>query len=217
LTVATATTTTTPTGIEQPVTTAPVTVSPTTVHRATVPPPTHEVTFRPTTTLPPITAPVLGGLAGGPNSGPLGPEECTATSGLGVTAGAEVASGGHQGFPIIFTNNGSSSCLIFGFPSAVTLTASGAAGQIVELSQNGTLGGLSPNVGVVPFVTLDAGQTASALIEGTTAASCASYPAISVTAPNDSVAVRVQLSKPLGGCSQIQIHPVVPGSNGTGS
>jgi hypothetical protein len=81
----------------------------------------------------------------------------------------------------------------------------------------GYLGGL-PFGNSPAVVELAPGETASALVEGTdvpsgTATSCSRYPALLVTPPDDTESVLVHIGMP--GCSQIEVHPVVPGVTGT--
>jgi hypothetical protein len=90
------------------------------------------------------------------------------------------------------------------------------------------MGGLGPSVTAIPRVPLGPGQVASAIVEGTdnpigAQTSCPYYPYLLVTPP--SLTEHVQLTVfGLGtqpgyvgfpGCSEIEVHPVVPGSKGT--
>jgi hypothetical protein len=79
------------------------------------------------------------------------------------------------------------------------------------------------------MIILRPAQSAAAIVEGTdnplgTASSCASYPALLVTPPNLTTASRVAVSglggiddQGLPGCSQIEVHPLLPGRSGRSS
>lgn len=132
---------------------------------------------------------------------------------------------GHQDQVILFTNQSQSTCTLSGYPGVAGLDAHGNQVVQAERTLSGYLGGLQNGATTPPTVTLNPGQTASATVEGTdnpigSATSCPYYPALLVTPPNLTESVRVTVSdlgtNPPGlpGCSQIEVHPVVPGSNG---
>lgn len=137
---------------------------------------------------------------------------------LTVSAGPMGAGLGHAGLPILFNNSGTRTCTLSGYPGIAALDAGGNQVAQAQRTPNGYLGGLPSDSTPLPVVELPAGQTASALVEGTnnpvgTAASCPTYPQILVTPPNETHSVT--LGGGLRGCSQLQIHPVVPGTTGS--
>ena len=132
---------------------------------------------------------------------------------------------GHQDQVILFTNQSQSTCSLSGYPGVAGLDAQGNQVVQAERTLSGYLGGLQNGATTPPTVTLAPGQTASVTVEGTdnpigSATSCPYYPALLVTPPNLTESVRVNVSgfgtNPPGfpGCSQIEVHPVVPGSSG---
>ncbi len=141
-------------------------------------------------------------------------------AGPNVGASGKMASSaaGHQGVVLLFVNNGSTSCVLYGYPGAAGLNAGGAQVVQAQRTLTGMMGGLAPGVTALPRVTLAPGQTASAVVEGTdvpsgTETSCPTYPSLLVTAPNAKVSVTIPLALP--GCSGLQVHPVVPGTSGS--
>jgi hypothetical protein len=157
-----------------------------------------------TTATTPATTPASAALCAGPN--------------VGVSGKMASAAAGHQGVVLLFVNNGSTSCVLHGYPGAAGLNASGAQVTQAQRTPAGMMGGLAPGVTALPRITLAHGQTASAVVEGTdvpsgTETSCPTYPSLLVTAPNTKVSVTIPLSLP--GCSGLQVHPVVPGTSGS--
>jgi len=104
-----------------------------------------------------------------------------------------------------------------GYPGVAALTTQGVQAQQAQRELNGYLGGLE-NSTTLPLVVLASGQTASALVEGTDnpvngASSCPSYPALLVTPPGFTVSTKVSVGG-FPGCSNLEVHPVVPGTSG---
>jgi hypothetical protein len=137
---------------------------------------------------------------------------------VGVSGKMASAAAGHQGIVLLFINNGSTSCVLYGYPGAAGLNASGAQVAQAQRTLTGMMGGLAPGVTALPRITLAPGQSASAVVEGTdvpsgTETSCPTYSSLLVTAPNAKVSVPIPLSLP--GCSGLQVHPVVPGTSGS--
>jgi len=125
---------------------------------------------------------------------------------------------GHQGVVLLFVNNGSTSCALSGYPGVAGLNASGTQIAQAQRTLTGMMGGLAPGVTAIPVVTLSAGQTASAVVEGTdvtngTETSCPTYASLLATPPNTMKSVPIPLSLP--GCSGLEVHPVVPGTSGS--
>jgi hypothetical protein len=137
---------------------------------------------------------------------------------LAISTGQPGAGLGHEGFPILFRNAGTSACTLQGYPGVAALEATGTQAQQAQRTPQGYLGGMDTGSTTPPLVTLAPGQSASALVEGTDmpsggATSCPTYPAVDVTPPTSTHTVRITSSLP--GCSQIQVHPVLPGTTGT--
>ncbi len=108
-----------------------------------------------------------------------------------------------------------------GYPGVVALDASGHQVAQAQRSPSGYFGGLPPGQTTPITVTLQPGSTASAQIEDTDnpingATSCPSYQAFLVTPPNDLQSVKVTDSNGFPGCSTLRVHPVVPGTTGSG-
>jgi Protein of unknown function (DUF4232) len=177
-------------------------------------------THSPMSTLPTTTA-----LPKGSTTTTAGDAVAPCHNGQIAVSGAGGGSGlGHQDQVILFTNQSQSTCALSGYPGVAGLDAQGNQAVQAERTPNGYLGGLQSGT-TTPSVSLAPGQTASAIVEGTdnpvgSATSCPSYPTLLVTPPNLTVSVRVTVTglgtNPPGlpGCSQIEVHPVVPGSSG---
>jgi hypothetical protein len=164
--------------------------------------PDTSVPGHPTTST--TTTPASAALCVGPN--------------VGVSGNMASSAAGHQGVVLLFVNNGSTSCVLYGYPGAAGLNASGAQVVQAQRTLTGMMGGLAPGVTALPRITLAPGQTASAVVEGTDVpsgneTSCPTYSSLLVTAPNAKVSVTIPLSLP--GCSGLQVHPVVPGTSGS--
>jgi hypothetical protein len=110
----------------------------------------------------------------------------------------------HADAVVTFTNTGSASCRIQGYPGVAALNAAGK-----QIRQAARATGLK-----IPLVTLAPGQTASAEITGNTA-SCtkpASVPGLLVTAPGQRTSTR--LGRYGSVCvNSLGIGPVHPGNS----
>ncbi|MHB1536389.1 MAG: DUF4232 domain-containing protein [Acidimicrobiales bacterium] len=180
-------------------------------------------TTTPTTSAPPATLPAT--TVPSSTTAPPGPSACTSSQ-IGVSLGSGGAGLGHVGYPVLFTNKGTTSCVLGGYPGVALLDASGHQAVQAMRTPGGYLGGLSSESTTPPVLTVAPGQTVSALLEGTdipvgAATSCPSYPAVLVTPPNQHVPILLQFAAaPVGfmgafpGCSTPEIHPVVSGSTG---
>jgi hypothetical protein len=135
---------------------------------------------------------------------------------LTVTSGSPHAGLGHVGVVLLFKNVGSETCTLFGYPGVAGLNAQGVQITQAVRTQNGYLGGAGQSVSDVILVPV---KTASAIVEGTdvptgNATTCPTYASLLVTPPNTTQSVKIDVSLP--GCSGLQVHPVVPGSTGSG-
>jgi hypothetical protein len=164
-----------------------------------------------TTTTPASVTPSTTAAAAG-----AGVPLCAGAS-VGVSGKEAPAAAGHLGVILLFVNDGTASCVLYGYPGVAGLNAGGAQLVQARRSPSGMLGGLGPGNTTIPRVTLSAGQTASAVVEGTDVPTgtepCASYPSLLVTPPNTRESVRIPWALP--GCQPIQVHPVVPGTSGS--
>jgi hypothetical protein len=144
--------------------------------------------------------------------------ECTASD-LRISATGGGAGLGHQSEILIFTNTGSATCFIQGYPGVAEIDQQSHILQNASRTPNGYLGGLGSNQSTPPRVTLHPGVAATALIEaldattsGTTACIGQSATAVLVTAPdqrsNTSVPVMLQA------CADFQVHPVTASADG---
>ena len=156
---------------------------------------------------------------------PTGPTTTTGSGGcttavLSVSLGRSDAGAGHVGTVVLFRNTGTGPCVLSGYPGVAALDAQGAQVAQARRTANGYLGGLQSGLTTGPTVTLTAGGEASALVEGTdvpsgSATSCPSYPAVLITPPGETHSVRLALAAPFPGCSDLLVHPVVPGTTGS--
>ena len=134
-----------------------------------------------------------------------------------VSLGGGSAGLGHAGEVVLFTNTGSSTCTLVGYPGAALVSATGRHGLLnIARTPQGYLGGLSPSDRVDPVVSLRPGGRASALLEGEDSSPpsggpCPRYEALLVTPPNQTVTIRLDQAFQI--CDP-QIHPVVSGTSG---
>lgn len=184
--------------------TAPATPPPTTA-TATAPTPQTTAASSPpptTVTTPPPAKP-----------NPTHTGTCLDT-GITVTATGPGYGLGHAGVTSLFTNTGAAPCTLHGYPRVAVLDATGH--QIVQAQRtfNGDIGGVL--AGGEPTVVLQHGQMASALVEGGVPASnssCQEEHGLLVTPPGGTIPT--QLTATLGvHCTDVQVHPVVSGTNG---
>jgi len=145
-----------------------------------------------------------------------GPAPCT-TAGLEVSSESGQGAMGHEDAPIVFRNRGAGKCRLSGYPGVAGLDDAGHQVTEARRTAHGFMGGLPLENQTPPIVELAPGETASALVEGTsrppdTVPSCASYAALLVTPPDETHSVRVAVALPA--CSGLEVHPVVPGPNG---
>jgi len=137
----------------------------------------------------------------------------------GTSTGAGL---GHVDQVILFTNISHVACTLTGYPGVAGLSSSGQQETQAKRTLSGYLGGLWNGATTPPRVSLTPGQAASAIVEGTdvtvgTETSCPVYDSFLVTPPNLTHSVRLVVSGGFPGCSPIEVHPVVPGTNGISS
>jgi uncharacterized protein DUF4232 len=174
-------------------------------------------------------APGTSGASSGHATGAAGsgsatsPQECAAAD-LTVTTGATEAAAGHSSLVLLFTNSGSASCFVRGYPGVAVQLRGGRAYRAVR-AMTGYMGGDAAPSPVQ--VQLAPGVTASALIEwlhfpqdgsaSVTAADCAGHGAVRllVTAPDRTVPARLAPPAPVSPiCWGFEVHPIVAGSAG---
>jgi hypothetical protein len=174
-------------------------------------------------------APTGGSSAGagsGPGGGPGAPTSgAQAGSGsrtpacgnadIKVSLGRGGAAMSHDASALQFTNVGSHTCTLQGYPGAAVMN-----GSALVLDATRTLNGYvgdERQLGSAPLVTLAPGAVASAMLEwvGDAGEPCYSNGSgtLEVTPPNTTatVALRPLTVGPAGVCAGFEIHPVVPG------
>jgi hypothetical protein len=137
---------------------------------------------------------------------------------LKLTAGRATSGSGHAGYVLIFTNTGQIACAMTGYPAVAILDARDR--QIIKAARtpNGYLGGLRHPKPALPATGLGPGGVASALLEGmvfdpTSTKGCPIEHALLGTAPSTTSPIKLVATTVI--CSQVQIHPVVPGTSGS--
>lgn len=171
-------------------------------------------------TRPPASAPTstpASSAPSTPSSLPTGFPRCSSAQ-LAISLGQRGAGLGHEGAAILFENTGRTECSLSGYPGVVVLGPHGTQVGQAQRTPRGYLGGMETGSATPPVVDLPPGALASAFVEGTdvpegTAVSCPTYPALLVTPPTATSSVRLTVSLP--GCSAIQVHPIVSGTNGS--
>jgi hypothetical protein len=124
---------------------------------------------------------------------------------------------------LVFTNSGSSTCTLTGYPGA-TVTNNGQYNFAPYVNAQRTLRGYLGGASAVTTVSLAPGGTASAVLEWLDAPTDGSEPNaancpgmaggyLEITPPNTTVASK--FDPPTDMCTDIQIHPVVSGSSGS--
>jgi hypothetical protein len=186
---------------------------------APAPPPSPSITAAPS-----ASGTSSGNATGVAGSGAItSPQECGAAD-LTITTGAAGAAEGHSSLVLLFTNSGSASCLVQGYPGVAVRLPGGRVYNAVRAT-TGYMGGDAAPSPVQ--VQLAPGVTASALIEwlhfpqdgsaSVTAADCAGDGAVRllVTAPDRTAST--MLAPPAPGspiCWGFEVHPIVAGSAG---
>ncbi|MDQ2837125.1 MAG: DUF4232 domain-containing protein [Actinomycetota bacterium] len=123
----------------------------------------------------------------------------------------------HIGYLLIYTNTGQIACSMTGYPGLAILDSAGKQITQAARTPSGYLGGIRHGKPPFPTVLLNAGDSASALLEGvvvdSTGKTCPSRPALLTTAPSTTVSIRLPVAT--RACWQVQIHPVVAGTTGS--
>lgn len=135
-------------------------------------------------------------------------------TGIMVTANGPGFALGHSGVLVLFTNTGPVPCMLHGYPGVAGLDAAGHETVQARRTPSGYIGGVRD--GGEPTVVLRHGQTASALVEGGVPASnsdCTEEHGLLVTPPGGTVPTRLTASLGVH-CAGVQVHPVVPGTDG---
>jgi hypothetical protein len=133
------------------------------------------------------------------------------TAQLSITTGPVSGGLSHEGIVVVFTDQGPT-CTLQGYPG---VDGQDQGATVVEAARtlSGYLGGLSQGASP-PLVTLQTGQSASAMLEGldggVSGQPCPTYTSLLVTPPNQTTSV----SLPASTICSPQIHPVVPGTTG---
>ncbi len=140
------------------------------------------------------------------------------SSQITISEGQSGAGLGHSSVVILFTNKSQQACSLHGYPGVAGLNSQGQQVTQAQRTLRGYLGGLPIGNNVIPTLTLDPGDTVSAMMEGTdnpvgTATTCPRLYGLEVTAPNTRVSQRLPHAP--GFCSTLAVHPVVPGTTGS--
>jgi len=151
-------------------------------------------------------------------SGRAGPASCTEDPVL-TAKGTDVStqSGDGAGKLMTWTNTGTVACVFTGYP---TVQASAASGAQVTVTQTlrGTLGGLAASQSAPPAITLQPGQSASAVLEWESAqygsAKCVNLRLVQIGL-GDAGGHGFGFLDSQRICN-LQVHPVVPGTTGSG-
>ncbi|MFD0635782.1 DUF4232 domain-containing protein [Catenulispora yoronensis] len=136
---------------------------------------------------------------------------------LKITLGQGGAGLGHSDLPLLFLNTGSTACRLHGYPEVKALDSHQHVMAQARQTPNGYMGGLVANSTPLPTVDLSPGQSASALVEASNfnipdGSACAAYSSLQITAPNETRSINLSVTG--GGCSDLQVHPIVPGNTG---
>ncbi|MEO6702021.1 MAG: DUF4232 domain-containing protein [Jatrophihabitantaceae bacterium] len=150
-----------------------------------------------------------------PSKPPANLQPCSAPA---LTAAVQAAHGGlsHAGYVIVYSYHGQIPCQLTGYPGLAVLNASGKQVMQAARTPSGYLGGIRNGKPPFPTVLLNAGQSASALLEGLLTDSagkgCPVEHALLTTPPGTTVAIKLAATTAI--CNQVQIHPIVPGNTG---
>ena len=158
-----------------------------------------------------------GGSTGGTGGGGGGANANCTLDHLKVTGTPSTGAGGHSSKVLVFTNTGPGVCRLFGYPGVAALDAGG--NQIAQATRtlNGYMGGI-PSGKTAEAAFLSVGESAAAVVEAlnfnaSDGSACTAYAGILVTPPNETHSIKLGWD---GGCSALQIHPVVLGTTGQG-
>ena len=127
------------------------------------------------------------------------------------TGNPEGSAAGHNSVVLTFTNSSTRTCVLYGYPGADAINATGHVVAHAKRSLTGYIGGMYSGL---HNVSLHPGQVASTILEGDIGdglADCVAGVNLVVTAPN------LFHSSPLAGAPYVcdfTIHPVVAGSTG---
>jgi hypothetical protein len=156
-------------------------------------------------------------LQGSPAASPVGTvaaiRECVKAT-LSLSAGSTDSSSGHRSETLVFTNTSAATCVMQGYHGVAALDGQGSQVVQARRTPSGYEGGI-PSGAVPPRVSLGPGQSASATVEAlafnaSDGSACTRWAGLLVTVPDDTVSTRVPWNS--DGCSDLQIHPVVPGT-----
>jgi hypothetical protein len=181
----------------------------------TAPQVTGNATVAPSTPASPVAGPVPSGGTG------AGSDAASRTgcrkAGLNTTVGRTDSGSGHRLVVLLFTNTGSQPCRTTGYPNVTAINGSGNTIAQAKHTRAGYLAGVGGDK-EIPAIVLAPGQTASAAVEAMafdpdSGDACTPYAALLVAAPGDSATTR--LPWPGDGCSTLEVHPIVPGTDGS--
>ena len=139
---------------------------------------------------------------------------------LKVTAAGVGAAASHSGWIVVFTNTGSATCTIEGYPGAAVTGTYGGVVLNATRAKTGYIGGQYPNPATI---VLAPGKAASTVVEWDDATSDGRSPVgancpgmdsgkVLITPPNTTGST--SFPAPAGLCSLFEVHPLVPGTSG---
>ena len=156
--------------------------------------------------------------SGGSSSSSAARAAACTPSDVTISLGHTGAASGHVGGALLFTNHGSSTCELTGYPR---VQAAGGLTAAIQQTPDGYIGGLADPSAKPPYVELAPGQVASAVVEGSdipipATAHCSTVlGSLDLWLPGSANSgAPTVVSNPAGTCAAIQIHPVVSGTTG---
>jgi Protein of unknown function (DUF4232) len=139
---------------------------------------------------------------------------------LKVTTDGLGAAASHSGWIVVFTNTGSATCTIEGYPGAAVTGTYGGVVLNATRAKSGYIGGQYPDPATI---VLAPGKAASTVVEWDDATSDGRSPVgancpgmdsgkVLITPPNTTGSTAFTV--PAGLCSLFEVHPLVPGTSG---
>ncbi|HKD98593.1 MAG TPA: DUF4232 domain-containing protein [Micromonosporaceae bacterium] len=138
--------------------------------------------------------------------------------GVTVSVTGEEAGLGNRAVVLIFTNRNDRACSMRGYPGVVALDIHGKqmakAAETIAGYMGGVMNGSEP-----PDVVLPPGGSASAMVEAlgfdqSDGSACTRYYTLVVSVPGYNGTLPSEVPWGNDGCSELQVHPVVPGVDG---
>lgn len=145
-----------------------------------------------------------------------GPAPCTGSQ-ITVGVGPNDGAAGHVAVAFLFTNYTDTPCTLYGYPGVAMLDSSDH--QVLQATRTlrGMMGGEAPGTTSPATVVVPAHGHVAARLEWSDVpqggvSQCPTYAGVLVTPPGTRTSTRIVSFQPIA-CT-VQIHPVVPGTNG---